>query len=279
MKKRVCVLLITTCIFVFVSCKTNAPSDAFEQTEANSIQIEDSIVPDVENDTTLEEIIPEETTPEETTPEEITPEVTTSQNDDTTPPEKPNIQLPVEDIIKKLEMFESIFQEDSREWQMYKDITGSAVTSVLNQRYILIKSGCDEADVLLAGQATENLRVLLEEYNDLREDEYESDDDKYIALYQHYVENYRDYTQNFCDLYKTLKRLYENQKVSQYIKLMGKSDHYRQLVGHLYVISTALDTNTDRDEDAWQIDGKGLCAVIEDVHYFPDGNWAPEGVH
>ena len=60
---------------------------------------------------------------------------------------------------------------------------------------------------------------------------------------------------------------------------MGKSEHYRQLVGHLYVISTALDTNTDRDEDAWQIDGKGLCDVIEDVHYFPDGNWAPEGVY
>ena len=69
MKKRVCVLLIIICIFVFVSCKTNAPSDAFEQTEANSIQIEDSIVPDVENDTTLEEIIPEETTPEEITPD------------------------------------------------------------------------------------------------------------------------------------------------------------------------------------------------------------------
>ena len=47
MKKRACVLLIIICIFAFGSCKTNAPSDAFEQTETDSIQIEDIIIPDV----------------------------------------------------------------------------------------------------------------------------------------------------------------------------------------------------------------------------------------
>ena len=261
MKRILCVFLTLICIFAFCSCSTDDTSGAFEETHQST-------------SATNESTVPEQSFPEETSIQE-----TTSQKDDGVLPEMPDIHLPVVQIIDKLSMFESVFQEESREWCMYEDIMGSAVTAVLAQRELLIRSGCDEADILLAGQATENLRVLLEEYNDLRAKEYETEDNKYIALYQYYVCNYKALTQNFCDLYQTLKELYENPKVSKYIRLAGKDEHYRQLVGHLYVISTALDINTDRDEESWQIDGKSLHDVIEDVHYFPDGDWAPEGIY
>ena len=152
---------------------------------------------------------------------------------------------------------------------------GSAVTEVLSKQDLLIASGCNADDIHLAGQATENLRVLLKEYNDLRTTKGQSDYDKYVALYQYYTDNYDALTKNFCDLYKTLKGLYGNTVVSNYLSLKEKSEHYRQLVGHLFVVSTALDQENDRDEDAWRMDRKTLREVIEDVHYFPDGDWYP----
>ena len=207
------------------------------------------------------------------------PETTTPELDNIDPTEDPNDQPTIDFITKKLEMFESVFKPDSHKWCIYDDVMGSSVTEVLAKQDLLIMAGCNEADILLAGQATVNLRILLEDYNDLRTKEYSTDYDKYTALYQYYVDHYDDLTQNFCDLYKTLKRLYENETVSLYISLRGKAEHYRQLVGQLYVVSTALDPTTNRDEETWQIDEKNLRDVIEDIHYFPDGNWAPEEVY
>ena len=182
----------------------------------------------------------------------------------------------VETVIPKLSMFESIFQADSRGWCMYNDIISSTVTIVLSKQEELIAGGANRADVTLAGIATENLRVLLKGYNDLRTQKWNSDFEKYKALYQYYADNYDALEQNFCDLYKCLKGLYENTIVSTYIKSQGKADHYRQFVGLLFVVSTALDQDVYRDEDAWRMDKKTLREVIEDVHYFPDGNWYPE---
>ena len=182
----------------------------------------------------------------------------------------------VEVIIPKLSMFESIFKKDSRGWCMYDDIMGEAVTAALDKQDLLIAGGCNAADIHLAGQATENLRVLLKGYNDLRVQTWSSEYEKNKALYNYYSENYEALTENFCNLYRTLKGLYENAAVSNFIGLKGKTAHYRQLVGHLFVVSTALDQNVYRDEDAWRIDRKTLREVIEDVHYFPDGNWYPE---
>ncbi len=187
-----------------------------------------------------------------------------------------NIFEMVEVIIPKLSMFESIFKKDSRGWCMYNDIMGEAVTAALDKQDLLIAGGCNAADIHLAGQATENLRVLLKGYNDLRVQTWSSEYEKNKALYNYYSENYEALTENFCNLYRTLKGLYENAAVSNFIGLKGKTAHYRQLVGHLFVVSTALDQNVYRDEDAWRIDRKTLREVIEDVHYFPDGNWYPE---
>ena len=286
MKRTSCVLLTLICIFVLGSCNISDAFVSLEQTDTNISITADSTTPEIDDhtkipveitfeETTPEETALEETTLKETTPEETTPEETTSKVDEVNPPEKPSAPLTVDAIIKKLEMFESVFQEDSRGWYIYDDIMGSTVTEVLAKQKLLIAAGCNEEDILIAGKATQNLRVLLEEYNDLRTEEYRSDWDKYTALYQYYVDNYNALTKNFCDLYQALIRLYENPTVSNYIGLRGKAEHYRQLVGHLYVISTAFDRTIDRDEDAWRIDGKRLRDVIENVHYFPDGDWYP----
>ena len=41
------------------------------------------------------------------------------------------------------------------------------------------------------------------------------------------------------------------------------------------MVSTALDQDVIRDEANWRMDRKTLREVIEEVHYFPDGNWYP----
>ncbi len=177
--------------------------------------------------------------------------------------------------VDKLAMFEAMFIKESRGWSMYNDIMGNAVTEVLSKQDLLAASGCNPDDIYLAGDATENLRVLLKGYADLRNKKWSSEHDKYKALYTYYTQNYDALKNNFRDLYKTLKGLYENTAVSNYIGLKGKTLHYRQLVGHLFVISTALDQSSERDESVWRIDNKKLREVIEDVHYFPDGDWDP----
>ncbi len=178
--------------------------------------------------------------------------------------------------VDKMAMFESIFQKESHGWWMYGDIMGNAVTEVLSKQDLLIAAGGNGDDIRLAGVATENLRVLLKGYADLRDAKWKSDHEKYKALYTYYTQNYDALKKNFCDLYKTLKGLYENTVVCNYIGLKGKTQHYRQLVGHLFVISTALDQSAERNEDAWRIDKLKLRDVIEDVHYFPDGDWDPK---
>ena len=182
----------------------------------------------------------------------------------------------VETVIPKLSMFESVFQADSRGWCMYSDIMGEPFTEFLANQDSIIEVGANAEDVTLAGIATENLRVLLKGYNDLRTKKWDSDYEKYKALYQYYTDNYDALEQNFCDLYKCLKWLYENSVISGYIGVQGLTAHYRQFVGHLFVVSTALDQDEYRDEDAWRMGKETLREVIEDVHYFPDGNWYPE---
>ena len=153
--------------------------------------------------------------------------------------------------------------------------------SPLSKQDLLATSGCNPDDIYLAGDATENLRVLLKGYNDLRNKKWSSDHDKYQALYAYYTENYEALTQNFCDLYKSLKGLYKNTVVSSFIGVKGKTEHYRQLVGHLFVVSTAFDTSVARDESTWRVGKKTLAEVIDmDVHYFEDGDqWYPTVVY
>jgi hypothetical protein len=177
--------------------------------------------------------------------------------------------------VDKLAMFDSVYLTEPRGWCMYTDIMGGTVTEVLSKQDLLIAGGCNADDIHLAGRSTENLRVLLKGYADLRGATWKSEYEKYKALYTYYTENYDALTQNLCDLYRTLKGLYENTAVSNLAGLKGITVHYRQLVGHLFVVSTALDTTATRNEDSWRMDKKKLIEVIDPMHYFPDGDWDP----
>ena len=177
--------------------------------------------------------------------------------------------------VDKLAMFEAIFKRDSNGWCMYNDIMGESVTKVLSMQDVLIGKGGDKEGVNSAGVATENLRVLLKGYNDLRTQKWSSNHAKYQALYQYYSDNYDALKENFISLYENLYGMYSDKIVSTAIASLGKSAHYRQLVGHLFVVSTAFDQNSNRNEDVWRIDKKKLRDVVEDVHYFPDGDWDP----
>ena len=184
-------------------------------------------------------------------------------------------QKAYEAAVNKLAMFESIFKRDSRGWSAYADIMGSTVTQVLEAQDMLSAQSGQGAGVNSAGAATEELRVLLKGYNNLRTQKWSSEYAKYQALYQYYIDNYDALKKNFSSLYKNLKDLYDVFVVQQFIGIKGKTEHYMQLVGHLYVISTALDQNVQRDEKNWKMKKVTLREAIEDVHYFPDGDWDP----
>ena len=288
MKRILCIFLTVVCVFTLGSCEMLANFKSFEQTDTDTSTTADATTPEADdNVTTVEPEVttpaPEVTTPapEVTTPApEVTtpaPEVTTPAPDDNDSLEKPEDGV-LDVMVNKLALLESLFQKDSRGWCMYNDIMGSAVTEVLSKQEHLIAGGCNANDIYLAGTATENLRVLLKGYSDLRTAKYQSDYEKYKALYEYYTTHYDALEQNFCDLYKTLKGLYGNTVVSNYIAIKGKSEHYRQIVGHLFVISTALDQTVERDEDSWRMDRKTLHEVIEDIHYLPDGDWYPHKI-
>ena len=65
---------------------------------------------------------------------------------------------------------------------MAKD-PAQSVTKVLSMQDVLIGKGGDKEGVNSAGVATENLRVLLKGYNDLRTQKWSSNHAKYQALY------------------------------------------------------------------------------------------------
>ena len=177
--------------------------------------------------------------------------------------------------VDKLAMFDSVYLKEPRGWCMYNDIMGGTVTQVLASQDLLVAGGCNANDIHLAGQSTENLRVLLTGYNDLRTAKWASEHEKNKALYNYYVQNYEALKLNLRNLYSTLKGLYENTAVSNMLGIKGIKEHYHQLVGHLFVVSTALDENANRDENTWRIGRLTLREVIDDIHYFKDGDWDP----
>ncbi len=177
--------------------------------------------------------------------------------------------------VGKMAMFESIFQKDSRGWSMYADITGQTVSQVLDNQLLLMVPTVDANDIRAAGAATQDLRVLLQGYAELRNANGKSEYAKNKALYEYYSANYDALKTNFSTLYHALKDLYdESQIVRKQINSRGKTEHYLQMVGHLYVITYSLESNTPRD-DRWRMSNKKLTEVIEPVHYFEDGDWDP----
>lgn len=178
-------------------------------------------------------------------------------------------------VKEKLRLMDSLFLTDSHGWQMYASVMGDTVSTVISHKDELVDYlQCSEADVDLAGQATEQLRVLLREYAAIRKQKYATDYEKIAAKYNYYLEHYEELKLNFTDLYRSLNALFQNTFVERVLKSEGKRDHYLQFVGQLYVLSTCLDQNGNRNEN-WTIGGKRLQEVVEENQLLEDGDWNP----
>ena len=182
-------------------------------------------------------------------------------------------RLQVDKVIAKLEVMERLFVGDSHGWQMYASLMGGTVTQVVNRKDELIAAGCNAKDINAAGAATEELRVLMKGYADLRKVEYASEHDRLTALYDYYAQNYSGIRDGYKKLYGALISLYDNSLVVSALDMEGRLDHFQQFVGQLYYTTTVLDDNV-KTSDSWTISKKKLTDVVEECHRVADTNTA-----
>ncbi len=115
---------------------------------------------------------------------------------------------------------------------VYAAIMGDTVTSVIQHKGdIVTVLKADPVVVDLAGKATENLRVLLKEFFDIKNTEQQ---------YKYYITNYEAFRDNFIDLLKALDELYLNEGVRGVMIAEGKHEKYLILVAQLYYVANAL---------------------------------------
>lgn len=180
-------------------------------------------------------------------------------------------QNQVDQVQKKINILESLFVKDSKYQTFYPSLMGDTVTSVIANKADLIAAGCSEKDIDLADSATQDLRALLQGYNELRGQTYSSSHEKTTVLYHYYTEHYDALGDAFARLYGALYSLYQNELVVIYADKEGKLARFQQFIGQLYVITTCLDDSAQgmRMEN-WQIGGKSLSEVVESVHLLAD---------
>lgn len=187
-----------------------------------------------------------------------------------------NYLATMEIVQKKLGLMEILYKCDSHSWAIYYSVMGPTVTSVISKKDELVNLLlCSEEDVDLAGASTEALRELFCGYDPLRKTTYVNEYRGIAERYAYFTEHYEDFKLHFTNLYKSLKALFKNVSVEQVLDMEGHREHYMQLVGQLYVISTCFDENGQRDDQKWEISNKRLDEVLEPVHLLPDGDWDP----
>jgi len=117
---------------------------------------------------------------------------------------------------------------------VYTAIYSGVVTDVLvEDKDTLVKRfRASEKAVDMAGECTENLRILLVEYK-----ERTTVKDKYL----YYAENYEALRDNFTNLLRALDNLYQNKSVRESVALYERAEKYEILVAQLYYVSLALN--------------------------------------
>ncbi len=125
---------------------------------------------------------------------------------------------------------------------VYGAIMGDTVSTVIDRKGdVVMVLGADPVVVDIAGEATENLRVLLKEFFDLK-----STQDQY----KYYVTNYEAFRDNFVNLLQALDNLYLVSGVRGAMISEGKHEKYLILVAQLYYVANALS-----DEPVMSYDG------------------------
>jgi len=155
---------------------------------------------------------------------------------------------------------------------VYGAIMGGAVDIVLDRQGDLVAAGAQAEAVALAGDATERVRNLMNEFKACK-----TDRDKYI----YYTNNYENFCDSFLDLTQALDVLYRNRLVRAAIVAKDRNPQYVLLVAQLALISTALIDGDVHDYNgnvaytsSWTIDGKTILKILENKTYFVDNDTA-----
>ncbi len=132
---------------------------------------------------------------------------------------------------------------------VYNAIIGNTVTEVIANKDAIANSavGVDPRTVDMAGEATENLRVLFDAYYSLK-----SEADKYT----YYVINYEAFKVNLINLFKSLDKMYQNSKVRLAIDEKGIKEKYEILVAQLYYVVNAISDSPIYNYDGTATYGK-----------------------
>jgi len=117
---------------------------------------------------------------------------------------------------------------------VYDAIVTDTVTQVLENKDVIANelTGVDGSIIDLAGESTENLRVLFSEYFALTDEE---------AKYNYYSINYEEFRKHFTNLFKTLDYLYGNGKVRLALRRQDKLLKYEILLAQLFYVVNALN--------------------------------------
>ena len=168
--------------------------------------------------------------------------------------------------LRTLSAMEGIYTTNSIGQSLYATILGDTVDTVVKRKDEIVAYTKTPAEAVdLAGECTEILRVMLKEYKEL-----ETDREKYL----YYEKNYDTLCKTFKDLYEALRSFYDNTIVCTTLKTAGKLERYRQFLSQLYVITTALDDELQRDEN-WRLEIENDTYVyvedlLEEIHILRD---------
>ena len=129
---------------------------------------------------------------------------------------------------------------------VYDAIMGSTVTSVIENKDLIANQvvGASPEAIDRAGEATENLRVLLSDFFAVTGEK---------ARYNYYITNYEAFRDNFVELFQCLDHLYMTPKVRGILINQGKQEKYLILLAQLYYLTDALS-----DEPVQKYDGSGV---------------------
>lgn len=168
------------------------------------------------------------------------------------------------ELMKKLDILDSIFLTSEEGHQLYATLLGSTVKTVLdNKAQIVSQANVDPDIVDKAGDTTAALRTLLTEYRKINDDE---------EKFEWYKENYEEVTENFNGLYESLFQLYDGYRsVRIYLGEEEKDERYAQFVSQLYVTSVCLDDSVTLSED-WTMKNYNLENALEKEFILKDEN-------
>ncbi len=127
-------------------------------------------------------------------------------------------------------------------------INSDLVTTVLFERDTLESNvvGAPPKVISLAGEATDMLRILLNDYFSLTTEQ---------GRYAYYLQNYEAFRDNFVNLFISLDYLYTNPKVRAALYETERDEKYRILLAQLYLISRSLSDTPVKSVPKDMVDG------------------------